>query len=121
MRGIASRDKQISRLHGSLEEVRTRSAQAKDDFYRARGEKDRLEREVASLREEVSSQKAEIITLREAVVARTWSLKTATDRCKELEGMVEFRDAADARRESIRKQELEELGKSRETIEASRS
>ena len=35
--------------------------------------------------------------------------------------MVEFRDTADARRESIHKQELEELEKDRETIEASRS
>ena len=54
-------------------------------------------------------------------MAKTWSLKTAKDRCEELEGMVEFRDAADARRESIRKQELEELEKDRKTIEDSRS
>ena len=64
MRGIASRDRQISRLQGSLEEAHTQSAQAKDDFYRARGEEDQLEREVASLREETVSQKAEIVTLR---------------------------------------------------------
>ena len=73
------------------------------------------------LREEIASQKAEIVTLREAVVTRTRSLKTAKDRCKELEGMVEFRDAADARRESIRKQEFEELEKDRKAIEDSRS
>ena len=113
MRGIASCDRQISRLQGSLEEVLTRSDQAKADFYQARDEKDQLERVVASLREEAVSQKAEIVTLREAVVNRTWSLKTATDGCKELEDMVEFRDAADARRESICKQELEELEKDR--------
>ena len=102
MRGIASRDRQISRLQGSLEEARARSTQAKDDFYRVRGEKDQLEREVASLRGEVSSQKAEIITLWEAVVARTRSLKTVTDCCKELEDMVEFRDGVDARWAIIR-------------------
>ena len=39
MRGIASRDKQISRLQGSLDEVRTRGNQAKADFYRPRDEK----------------------------------------------------------------------------------
>ena len=55
--------------------------------------------------------------MREAVVTRTRSLKTAKDRWKELEGMVEFRDAADARRESIRKRELEELEKDRTTIQ----
>ena len=54
-RGIASRDKQISRLQGSLEEVRTRGDQAKADFYRARDEKDQLERVVVSLREEIAS------------------------------------------------------------------
>ena len=55
------------------------------------------------------------------MVTRTRSQKTATDRCKELEGMVEFRDAADARRESIRKRGLEELEKDRKTIEDSQS
>ena len=121
MCGIASRDKQISWLQGSLEEARTRSTQAKDDFYRAREEKDQLERAVASLRAEVTSQKAEIVTLREAVVAKMRSLKTATDRCKELEGMVAFRDGVDARRAVVCQQELEELEKNRETAEASRS
>ena len=75
MRGIASRDRQISRLQGSLEEARTRSTQAKDDFYRARDEKDQLEREVASLREEAVSQKAKIVTLQEAVVNRARSTR----------------------------------------------
>ena len=69
----------------------------------------------------MASQKAEIVTLREAVVAKTRSLKTAMDRCKELEGMIAFRDEVDARRAIIRKQELEELEKDKETIEASRS
>ena len=54
-RGIASRDVQISRLQSSLSEARTRGTQAKDDFLRARGEKDQLERRVASLRAEVAS------------------------------------------------------------------
>ena len=58
---------------------------------------------MASLREEVASQKAEIVTLREAVVAKTRSLKTVTDRCRELEGMVAFRDGVDARRAIVRK------------------
>ena len=49
-RGIASRDAQISQLQGSLSEARARGTQAKDDFLRARGEKDQLERRVASLR-----------------------------------------------------------------------
>ena len=95
--------------------------QAKADFYRARDEKDQLERVVASLREEIASQKAELVTLREAVMARMRSLKTAEARCKELEGMVKFRDDDDARRESIRKQEFEELQRDRKTIEDSRS
>ena len=54
-RGIASRDAQISQLQGSLKEARTRGTQAKDDFFRAREEKDQLERVVASLRAEVAS------------------------------------------------------------------
>ena len=36
------------------------------------------------------------------------SLKTAADRCKELEGMVKFKNEADALRESLRKREFEE-------------
>ena len=58
MRGIASHGRQISRLQGSLEEVRTRGDQAKADFYRVRDKKDQLERVVASLRGEIASQKA---------------------------------------------------------------
>ena len=69
----------------------------------------------------MASQKAELVTLREVVMARTRSLKTTEARCKELEGMVEFRDAADARRESIHKQEVEELERDMKTIEDSRS
>lgn len=62
-RGITSRDKQISRLQGSLDEVRIRGDQAKADFYQARDEKAQLERVVASLREETASKKAELVTL----------------------------------------------------------
>lgn len=54
-------------------------------------------------------------------MAKIRSLKTAEARCKELEGMVKFRDEADARRESLRKQEFEELEKDKETIEDNRS
>ena len=69
----------------------------------------------------MASKKAELVTLREALMARTWSLKTTEARCTELEGMVKFRDDDDARRESIRKQEFEELERDRKTIEDSRS
>ena len=47
-RGIASRDKQISRLQGSTDKVRIHGDQAKADFYRARDEKAQLEGTVAS-------------------------------------------------------------------------
>ena len=50
--GIASRGKQISRLQGSLNEVRTRVDQAKADFYRVRDKKVQLDGTMASLREE---------------------------------------------------------------------
>ena len=49
------------------------------------------------------------------------SLRTTAARCKELEGMVKFWDEADVRQEILRKKELEELKKDKETIEASRS
>ena len=53
-RGIASRDKQISWLQGSLEEFCTHDDQAKANFYRARDEKTQLEGVVVSLREEMA-------------------------------------------------------------------
>ena len=49
------------------------------------------------------------------------SLRTTAARCKELEGMVKFRDEADAYRESLCNREFEELEKDKETIEDSRS
>ena len=61
--GIASHNKLISWLQGSLDEVHTRGDQAKADFYRARDEKTQLEGIVASLREEMASKKTELITL----------------------------------------------------------
>ena len=54
-------------------------------------------------------------------MVKTRSLKTTEARCKELEGMVKFRDEADARREILCKKEFEELEKDKETIEDSRS
>ena len=120
-RGIASHDKQISWLQGSLDEVRTRGDQAKADFYRAREEKAQLEGTVASQRKEMASMKAELVTLQEALMTKERSLRTTAARCKELEGMVNFWDEADVRREILRKKELEELKKDKEMIEASRS
>ena len=49
------------------------------------------------------------------------SLRNVAARCKELEGMVKFRDEADDRREILCKKEFEELEKDKETIEDSRS
>ena len=106
---------------GSLNEVRTRGDQAKADFYRARDEKVQLEGTVVSQREEIASLKAEIVAQREVLMTKERSLRTTAARCKELEGMVKFRDEADARWEILRTKEFEELEKDKETIEDSRS
>ena len=49
------------------------------------------------------------------------SLRTTAARCKDLEGMVKFKDEADARQEILRKKEFDEREKDKETIEDSRS
>ena len=65
--------------------------------------------------------KAEIVAQREDLMTKEQSWRTAAARCKELDGMIKFRDDADARRGTLRKKELEELKAGKETIEASRS
>ena len=65
--------------------------------------------------------KAEIVAQRVALMTKERSLRTTVSHCKELEGMVKFRDEADARWEILRTKEFEELEKDKETIEDSRS
>ena len=69
----------------------------------------------------MASKKAELVTLREALMTKARSLKTTAAHCKEPEGMIKFRDDTDTRRESLRKKEFEELEKDKETIKDSRS
>ena len=76
---------------------------------------------MASQREEMASMKAELVTLREALMTKERSLRTAVSRCKELDGMIKFRDEANIRRDAPRRTELEEIKADKETIEASQS
>ena len=48
-------------------------------------------------------------------------MRTVAAGCKELDGMIKFRDEADARRGTLRNKELEDLKTGKEMIEASRS
>ena len=41
--------------------------------------------------------KAELVTLREALMTKERSWRTAVSRCKELDGMIKFRDETDIR------------------------
>ena len=76
---------------------------------------------MASLREEIASLKAENITKRETLMTKERSWRNAAASCKELDGMIKFKDEADALRDILWKKELEELKVGKETIEASRS
>ena len=73
------------------------------------------------MREEIASLKADNIAQREALMTKEQSWRNAAARCKELDGMIKFRDEADACRDTLRKKELEEMKAGKETIEASRS
>ena len=68
MQGIASRNKQISKLKSSLKDVREHGDQARAEFRRARDEKIHLEEVVALLRETVASLKEEKANQRAALV-----------------------------------------------------
>ena len=52
---------------------------------------------MASLREAMASLKAENVAQREALMTKEQSWRRAAARCKELEGMIKFRDKVDTR------------------------
>ena len=76
---------------------------------------------MASLREEMAPVKAENVAQREALMTKERSWRNTEARCKELDGMIKFRDEADTYRDILQKKELEEMKAGKETIEASRS
>ena len=118
---IASRDRKISRLKKDLAHEVKRRGQVREDFRRARDERNEHAAKIASLTATVDAQKmalAEAEEFKKSAGAHRIALE---EKIRDLMGAVKFQDEATERMNIVRRTEAKELAENRAAMETSKS